>query len=393
MQKESHLAYLDGIRGGAALWVMLAHCMIWGGWRWYVPDPKIAVDIFMVMSGFLMNYHYILRTKNNGPWDTQLALSFYLRRFFRIAPCYYLALLVAFYILGENRIESVNILREANPARWTNDIIYDPKCWDLSISNLIRHLTFIFGLYPRYTQSLGLPDWSISLEMQFYLLFPFMFFFLRRNYAAVIITVTVLSLAVNSLFGKLPGPYPGTSGLFPEPSFFFSKSTLFLVGIMLCDSIYRDDLRPGVRPIVGSAAIAIAGIGLRDNRLELIVVLLALWVIIVNSELRSTSLSMFSKVLLGNRLTKFLADTSYAVYLFHGFAISELGARLFMSRWFTNCSSLLQVLVLSLGVTFLTYPIAYLIHRTVEVPFISFGKRLSKISIPIKATDLSSTAK
>lgn len=49
--QRSYLAYLDGIRGFAALWVLIAHCMIWGGWYWQrFPNAKIAVDLFMSLS-------------------------------------------------------------------------------------------------------------------------------------------------------------------------------------------------------------------------------------------------------------------------------------------------------------------------------------------------------
>src|SRR5437868_2882376 len=49
----SHLAHLDGLRGMAALWVLVAHVGIWTGYAW-LPNPKLAVDIFIVCSGFLM---------------------------------------------------------------------------------------------------------------------------------------------------------------------------------------------------------------------------------------------------------------------------------------------------------------------------------------------------
>ena len=82
---KSHLGYLDGLRGGAALWVVVAHCGIWGGWS-FLPNPKIAVEIFMVMSGYLMAYHYAA-AELKGPVNTwQTAKAFWLRRFFRIAP-------------------------------------------------------------------------------------------------------------------------------------------------------------------------------------------------------------------------------------------------------------------------------------------------------------------
>jgi peptidoglycan/LPS O-acetylase OafA/YrhL len=49
---SSHIPVLDALRGLAAMWVLVAHGMIWGGWYWArLPSAKIAVDLFMVLSG------------------------------------------------------------------------------------------------------------------------------------------------------------------------------------------------------------------------------------------------------------------------------------------------------------------------------------------------------
>src|SRR5690348_14843396 len=80
-----HLGFLDGLRGGAALWVLLAHCVLWGALPIRFPDPKIAVDIFMVLSGFLMVHLSLERAEQEPIGTTATALKFWVRRFFRIA--------------------------------------------------------------------------------------------------------------------------------------------------------------------------------------------------------------------------------------------------------------------------------------------------------------------
>ncbi len=99
--EPGHLDFLVGIRGLAALWVLVAHCMIWGGWYALpLPDPKIAVDIFMVVSGFLMVHVAQARSARKPPGSKSMTYRFWVRRFFRIAPLYYLVLGVAFVKLG-----------------------------------------------------------------------------------------------------------------------------------------------------------------------------------------------------------------------------------------------------------------------------------------------------
>lgn len=63
------IACLDGLRGLAALWVLIGHAHILTGFR--VPiigDPDLGVDLFVMLSGFLMVFHYQLRRKKE-PWE------------------------------------------------------------------------------------------------------------------------------------------------------------------------------------------------------------------------------------------------------------------------------------------------------------------------------------
>src|SRR6188474_908369 len=91
--EPGHLGFLDGVRGLAALWVLIGHCMIWGGWFWgKFPEPLIAVDIFMFVSGYLMIHQWNRRNGIGDAIPPGSAAEFWVRRFFRIAPVYILAL-------------------------------------------------------------------------------------------------------------------------------------------------------------------------------------------------------------------------------------------------------------------------------------------------------------
>ena len=91
---------LDGLRGLAALWVLAGHCVLFSGWSLPIVDkPDLGVDLFMMLSGFLMVFHYQLRSKKE-PWsEPGTWLKFWTRRYFRIAPLYYL-LLTLTLVLG-----------------------------------------------------------------------------------------------------------------------------------------------------------------------------------------------------------------------------------------------------------------------------------------------------
>src|SRR3569832_20408 len=107
-KNAEHLPWLDGLRGFAALWVLASHVQILSGMH-AVPVLSwggLAVDLFMLLSGFLMAHHYVLR-REREPWeDRSTFLIFWLRRFFRIAPLYYVLLVIALGLgpwLGEAR--------------------------------------------------------------------------------------------------------------------------------------------------------------------------------------------------------------------------------------------------------------------------------------------------
>ena len=61
-QASSRVEGLDGLRALAAIWVLVGHCLLLTGWR--VPilgEPDLGVDLFIMLSGFLMVFHYQLR--------------------------------------------------------------------------------------------------------------------------------------------------------------------------------------------------------------------------------------------------------------------------------------------------------------------------------------------
>ena len=106
----------------------------------------------------------------SDPWTAPATWrAFWLRRFFRIAPAYYLLLIVALLIgpwLGECRTLI------AGPFPGTTTPI--ERYTDASFANIAAHVSFVFGALPAYAFRTPLPDWSIGLEMQFYAVFPFL---------------------------------------------------------------------------------------------------------------------------------------------------------------------------------------------------------------------------
>lgn len=104
-----------------------------------------GVDFFFVISGFLM---YL--ALNNKQFSFQTYFHFVKKRFFRIAPLYYLSILVYFVVWNSTKLASIS---------W-RDILIDA----LFLNN---H----FGVNIAYTY------WSLAVEWLFYLIIPFLFYF------------------------------------------------------------------------------------------------------------------------------------------------------------------------------------------------------------------------
>jgi peptidoglycan/LPS O-acetylase OafA/YrhL len=149
--KESQLAGLDGMRAIAAFTVVFYHFgipLISGG---------AGVLIFFVLSGFLITW---LLLRENDEFGTVSLRKFYMRRSLRIFPAFYCyaAVLFGVFIIRHTRI-----------------------VWPQAVSAL-------FYVSNYYQAINGDPNtgfshtWSLSIEEQFYVLWPLTFLLLRRNY-------------------------------------------------------------------------------------------------------------------------------------------------------------------------------------------------------------------
>jgi len=137
---------LDGLRGFALILVLLFHTFspfTYGGF--------IGVDIFFVLSGFLITHILISEYSRNNKINLKF---FYIRRVLRLAPA--LLIVTMFYLLYT---QTQLIGAEKEDAWWISfsTIFYFGnwlRAFDISSLNQLGH------------------TWSLSIEEQFYLLWP-----------------------------------------------------------------------------------------------------------------------------------------------------------------------------------------------------------------------------
>jgi peptidoglycan/LPS O-acetylase OafA/YrhL len=168
---------LDGWRGIAILLVLISHGAIGLRGVFHLPhDESIGqhgVALFFVLSGFLIT-SLLLREQEEGAMDLR---RFYLRRFFRLMPCAWLFLaLVAMLAL-------------------------EKYGWPVTAKELLASIFF----FRNYVDTAGIHPitghfWSLSIEEQFYLVWPSILLFAGARRARWISLAGACSVAIFRYF-------------------------------------------------------------------------------------------------------------------------------------------------------------------------------------------------
>ncbi len=173
---------IDGLRGVAILLVVLYHSWLFS---WLTPElaiggahlpidvpPRVGylgVDLFFTISGFVLYFPEALRAFAGAP--QQAIAGFALRRFAKIAPSYLLALLAT-------SLASAEYLRP-----------------DEIVRNFATHAVFVQNAYEDGFGRANSVFWSLAVEVQFYLIFPFVARAFRWRPVATALGLTAFALA------------------------------------------------------------------------------------------------------------------------------------------------------------------------------------------------------
>lgn len=358
---------LDGLRGLASLWVMVGHALLLTGWRLPVlSEPDLGVDLFIMLSGFLMVFHYQLRAAKE-PWElTSTWGRFWIRRFLRIAPLYYVLLAVAF-ALGAWLFESRMVI-DAFLGRTPQS---PQRYLDNGLTNGLMHASFLFGLSPDYAYRTPLPDWSIGLEMQFYAAFPFIMLLLKKGgWLKGALLTAIIALAIVST-STLLGIH------FPMPAFLPLKMHIFLCGMLLALGLHAD--RPNAL-LHGGAAMALAllpiGGDMTITKMLMRVTLVAVFFALLYHRLAGDALSPRLRVVsssLGNRFFHWLGELSFGAYLWHLIFLQPIAAY-FIGAFGDTLTPAARFAVVTAILVPLVYAAACMTFFAVEKP----GQRLAK---------------
>ena len=354
---SQHLGSLDGLRGAMALWVLTGHVFTSTGATRIpvIASPSYAVDGFMLLSGFLMTWHYSLRAEKE-PWTSwRTWAAFWVRRFFRISPLYYLLLIPSYIMIGSYAKwqETTHHLQ-----RGTGNLNL-PITWQ----HVLSHVTYAFGVMPKFHSSLPLPDWSISLEMQFYLAFPFlMLLVLRFGWPIFCIFAGLVWTICNMPSMGLVQAYSGL------PSPLWLSLLWFAVGMIWAGG-YASSGAARKRAIVMGLGLCLLSRDIHDISL---IAVFALILFLGDVPVLGPIIARL-RLLLSGRIAKFMADSSYVVYLVHLLILRALAYALLVRTGLSPNERGIVAFVLTVAAS---YSLAALLGP-VERWGISVGRRVS----------------
>ena len=231
---------LDGLRAVSVLAVLAYH----GGMVRTWPGGFLGVEVFFVISGYLITSVLLAERRRTGA--TNLG-RFYLRRARRLLPALFLMLAVttAFTLLFLD--DSVSRLRDDMLA----SIFYINNWWQL-----VTHQSYLAGA--------GRPPllrhvWSLAVEEQFYLIWPF-FFALgfkaingRRNLiVGVLVGIAVSTVSMALLFH----PYEDNTFVYYATH---TRAAGLLVGVLLA-LVWSPDRLRGVPGRGAGLVLDLAGV-------------------------------------------------------------------------------------------------------------------------------------
>lgn len=312
-------------------------------------NGNIGVDIFFIISGFIICYA-------TQKIEVRPLLSFVLRRFFRIYPLLFFCIMFMWFAY----------------ASWK------------PTSDLIRSLLLLHGDYslpaPFFGYNILYPAWTITYEVMFYTLFLIGMLVSHRNRALItslIILIIMLSIhfffkGTVSISGHFSAYSLDMSWMAPALTILGSPMLLeFVFGMFLYNvfmkvgNIESNTFR---YLMIGLSILGIYALihidtkahGFTDKGL------------IAAFIFTSMMFSEMSGVRISFRVTRFLSDISYSLYLTHAIVLAMVLIYLKdhgISEYPKGLFSFIYLMSLCIFV-------AYITHITIELPFISLGKRL-----------------
>lgn len=294
MAGQNEIAPLTGLRGIAALWVLGYHTAL-------VPAGYLGVDLFFVLSGFVIAYNYADAGLHA---DGARYRDFLWRRLARIYPAYLAALLLTLACVALVAQWGVSLRRSvAFTAEGFWASVFLVQAWTLPV--------------PRVWNVAG---WSVSAEWAAYLAFPLIAARVRRidSPRQAVFGIAVLYALLGLALARLPFPGTAAHGLLRIAAGFTAGVLLHRAWVLRGAPRDSDSVRPAILLVVlvGGAVL----LDLHVRRYSAVMYLPILSCALVYALASSPSQWLCSP------LAQWLGRVSYSLYIVH-WPIVQLWAR------------------------------------------------------------------
>jgi peptidoglycan/LPS O-acetylase OafA/YrhL len=336
-RSKDHVVTVDAARGALAIGVMFYHLLSFEHVASLSRVGLCGVYGFFVISGFAMTVAY--RDRLATPEEVR---DYFLHRWFRIWPLYALAVLLTL-ALGRNAL----------PAGW--------------LAKAALNLSLAFGFANPGDTALVAGGWSIGIEIVFYILFPALAAVTQWKWSAAALAATVLvvlqGIFVNATLSTAPS-FDTAWTAYTQPIAFAG----YFAGGFAIGCLYL--IAPQLKGSLAALGIAVVGILVfafsPDDPMAILTgprgALLSV------ATLATVAAIAFLPEPKGalRSVARVLGNLSYATYLLHVLVygvVQKLGIEGAPARIFATVIA--------------TLAIAALIHRYVERPGQSVGRRLT----------------
>lgn len=354
---------LTGIRGVAAAWVAVFHFYPWlaaifecpvRGRVWFVRDGFLGVDLFFLLSGFVLMMSY-------GPRLSAGSLSeifrFLVARAFRILPMHWTVLVILAALVG------------IVPAYARQPYVFTSKAF-------VESAALVQGLLPDAALAWNRPSWSISDECVAYLLFPALapLIWTFRSFRACWLAVALALLSLG--FVVMHGLHSDTLNVVQAGGLLRCVCE-FTAGAFACRAWQLNGpmLRRLADPLALAGLLMLALAVRYSARLDVLAPFGLLALVVASGAGGRVAAFLF-----GSAAAVFLGEISYSLYLVHIGLFDLLAVPGVMRSVLTMTAWQQIVVVVFTWATLLL--LSWLGYRHVEQPFRSYGRTLTRHAIP-----------